>query len=61
MLRLSNEKESCENSLFEDYRLKSGILVWNLILRTSGRKRQLKEKFTPQPNFEEFTSYKSTV
>jgi hypothetical protein len=32
----SIDKEPCENYLFEDYRLKSGITIWILTLKSSG-------------------------
>ena len=36
ILRLSNKEQTCENYLFEDYRLKSGMTIWILALMTSG-------------------------
>jgi len=36
----SIKKSLLENYLFEDYQWKSGIPVWNLILKTSGRSPQ---------------------
>ncbi len=32
-----NVKTELENYLFEDYHLKSGIMIWILTLRTTGR------------------------
>jgi len=37
MSHLSIEKLPCENYLFKDYRLESGIAMWILALMTSGR------------------------
>jgi hypothetical protein len=39
---LSILKKGCENYLFEDYHLKSGILIWILTLKTTGRSPQEK-------------------
>jgi hypothetical protein len=36
MLNSSIEKRDCENYLFADYHLKSGITVWILTLKISG-------------------------
>jgi hypothetical protein len=36
MLNSSIEKRDCENYLFKNYRLKSGITIWILILKISG-------------------------
>jgi len=42
--RCEYPKDDCENYLFEDYCLKSGVAIWILALMTSGSKRGGKGK-----------------
>jgi hypothetical protein len=48
MLDMSIQKQSCENYLFKDYQVKSGIAMWWILaLRTTGsNKRDRGEKFS---------------
>jgi len=51
-------KNFCENYLFKDYRLRSGMTIWIFALLTSGRKRGFKGKFATQENFAAFTKHR---
>jgi hypothetical protein len=50
MLNKSINRTPCENYLFEDYGLKSGITTWILGLRTSGSKEDVRKRFIGYTN-----------
>jgi len=55
MSHLSIEKLPCENYLFKDYRLESGIAMWILALMTSGRTRHFLKACGSKDEFGAFT------